>query len=154
MGKIIKRNGKEIKLLLNSDTKFKSSYGTTNRLEPNILYLKCSTWIKHLETVKDFNTNSIKLKDITKKCFNNEFVKLNKLFEQTYLFIPNIKQVMVNEDDLIHYSFEVTIKQKSPIFLKIGDLNNDINNLICEATKELENKTNHIFEFHLKKKIN
>ena len=47
MQEIIKRNLKEIKLEPVSNN-FKATYGTVNRLEPNVIYVKLFCWRKFI----------------------------------------------------------------------------------------------------------
>lgn len=150
MSEIIKRNLKEIKLEPTSKN-FKATYGTVNRLEPSVIYVKLFCWAQHTDDIHEYKTNVIELN-------KNVKTKVRKLLRDTGVlndlpfFNLNMKKVLFKENDSFHTSFEFTIRQKEPMYYDITEIKDIVENFVNKMIEYLELQNN--FEFTVNKKVN
>jgi hypothetical protein len=120
----MKRTNKEIELLLNESCE--TFYGTTNKLNPKIIYLTCKTWVEPNDE-KDYeqiiNKSIIKLK---KELFDK--ISHSNIFDKTFISNFEINTLSLKKNKKNFFNFEIYIKQKNKI-LPFNDLKSDITNL-------------------------
>lgn len=139
---------KEYKLIPKSEN-FKIVFGTTNRLNPVIIYTKLNTWIKYDGDIKDFNDNVNILNSNIRFKIKSE-LRSNRIFDDTFFFTPNIKKILLNTDNSFHGSFELTLKQNNPINNNINDLHSNIEDILNNVIAVMEK--NKYFKFSIAKK--
>lgn len=122
------RLGKEYKISHNDDN-FKIVFGTVNRLNPTVIYLKINFWAKHNGDYKEYSQNINSLNSSIKNRVKVE-IRNSKNFKDIFFYTPNIKKVISNnKENSFHVSLEVTLKQKEPILLDIKLLNEKLDSL-------------------------
>ena len=141
------RLSKEYKLTTISKN-FKSSFGTTNRIEPKVLYIKLFAWAKHTANMEDYALDVEQLIKKIKLKFK-EYAIENDIFDSQIYFNINMKKLIVKENETFHASFEFTIKQKDPINSNIIELRREIENITNNTITQIERSSN--FEFSIKK---
>ena len=144
----IKRNAREIKLALESGN-FKGSFGTMNKLEPSVIYIKLFTWLKHNDDIYNYPENMDILNKKIKLKFK-EYLSDSKLFTSKVFYNFDIKGVLVKCDEHFHGSFEFTIKQNEPILEDIEEFKWIIEGICNKLIYSMENSS--IFEFQFSKK--
>lgn len=147
MTDINSRLRKEFKIIPESKN-FKIAYGTINRLNPIVIYVKVNTWAKYKGDIKYYNDNIDKLNSIVKNTFKRE-LNNSKTFDTKYFYTPDIKKVLTNSENYFHICFEFTIKQKNVIINDIKQLSDEIKNISNHMISSIENNSN--FEFKEKK---
>lgn len=141
-----RRLSKEIKLNGVSD-KFKISYGTTNRIEPNVVYLKFNAWCEYVGDFKEYINNIeefiVFLKYNIKKNVFNEY----NIFTNDFIFnIDYAKTIKINKP--FHFNLEITLKQKNTE-KDIKLLKEEMERISTDTLSLLEANDN--FNFFLKK---
>lgn len=129
---------------LNIDSKnFKAIYGTINRIQPNVIYIKLNSWVKYEGDFKDYSSAASELNSKIRQVFKN---KLNnvKWAEKIFFFNPELKKIIVN-NNAFHASFEFTIKQISPITIDLKLVNEDILSISNEIISIIENNKKFVF---------
>jgi hypothetical protein len=122
------RLGKEYKISHNDDN-FKIIFGTVNRLNPIVVYLKINFWVKHNGEHKEYSQNINSLNSSIKNKIRTE-IRNSKNFKDTFFYTPNIKKVISNnKENPFHISLEITLKQKDPALLDIKLLNEKLESL-------------------------
>lgn len=139
---------KEYKIQTSSNN-FKCVYGTINRLNPSVIYIKLNTWVKFISDIKEYGENVNKLNMSVKTNIRQEIKKAEN-FTDLFFYTPNIKKVMTDKNNFFHACFEITLKQKEPIIYEISVLNDKIKTLTDNIIKIIENDIN--FEFNITKK--
>jgi len=143
-----KRNSREIKLDLESDN-FKGIFGSTNKYEPNVIYIKLTTWMNHTEPIYNYPSNMEQLNKKIKIKFG-EYVKDTNSFVSKVFYNLDTKTVLVKEDDCFHGSFEFTIKQVEPTEVDMEKIKPVIEKLCNKIINSMEISSN--FSFRLTKK--
>lgn len=115
MGVIKKRLNKEYKLTTNSK-KFKAKVGTTNRLEPYVIYIIIDTWGKHVDIEGDNDVIDELNKLVSIRMKKN--VRTLDGFDGIILYTPIIKKTFSGDNKSFHMRFEFTMRQKEPRELK------------------------------------
>ena len=111
MSVVRKRLNKEQKLTINSKN-FKAKLGTTNRLNPCVVYIIIDTWGKHINI--DGSNDVI---DDLNKLINVRMRKKIKMldgFDGVILYTPMIKKTFSGDGKSFHMRFEFTMRQKRP----------------------------------------
>ncbi len=144
----IKRNAREIKLELESPN-FKGSYGTMNKLEPSVIYIKLFTWLKHNDDIYNYPENIETLKKKIKLKFK-QYLSDSNLFTSKVFYNFDSKGVLVKANEHFHGSFEFTIKQTEPILEDIETIQCVIESICNKLINSMENSS--IFEFQFSKK--
>lgn len=133
----MKRTNKEIKLFLNELCE--TSYGTTNKNNPKVIYLACKTWVEPNEE-KDFekiiDKTIIKLK---KELFDK--ISYSSIFDKSFITNFEINTLSLKKNKKNFFNFEIYVKQKNNI-LPFDTLKSNvislfqplINNLILNLT--------------------
>jgi hypothetical protein len=127
---------------------FKVIFGTTNRINPSVIYVKINTWVKYTGIIKDYNENINALNSSTKISIKQQLKHVG-IFENAFFYTPEIKKVMFNNNNSFHACFEFTIKQKGELQMNILLLSKEIG-VICEKVGKTMEKSN-VFEFSSKK---
>lgn len=115
MGVIKKRLNKEHKLTTNSKN-FKAKVGTTNRLEPYVIYIIIDTWGKHVDIEGDSDVIDELNKLVSIRMKKN--VRTLDGFDGIILYTPIIKKTFSGDNKSFHMRFEFTMRQKEPRELK------------------------------------
>ena len=144
----IKRNAREIKLELESPN-FKGSYGTTNKSEPSVIFIKLFSWLKHDDDIYNYPENVENLKKKIKQKFR-EHISETDLFSPKTFYNFDTKGVLVKSDESFHGSFEFTIKQNEPIIENLDNIKLVIENICNKLIQSMENSS--IFGFQFAKK--
>lgn len=134
MGIVRKRLNKEQKLTTKSKN-FKAKVGTTNRLEPYVIYIIIDTWGKHIDVdgSNDVIDELNKLVSIRMK----KNVRTIDGFDSIVLYTPIIKKTFSGDDKSFHMRFEFTMRQKEPRALK--DIEEYTTHFTNEIIGEVEN---------------
>lgn len=139
MGVFRKRLNKEQKLTIKSKN-FKAKVGTTNRLEPYVIYIIIDTWGKHI----NIDGSNDVIDDLNKLINIRMRKKIRMLdgFDGIILYTPTIKKTFSGNDKSFHMRFEFTMRQKEARELKVVEphatlFTNAIINEV-EKFKELE----------------
>lgn len=138
---------KEYKLKTKSEN-FKCIFGTTNRINPAVVYIKINTWAKYVGDIKNYNNNVNNLNSVVRNKVKQELNAIDN-FTSSFFYTPNIKKILSNKENSFHVCFEITLKQRDPILHKINLLNDKIEiitNLLIDSIEE-----NYNFEFSKKK---
>jgi len=143
-----KRNAREIKLDLESDN-FKGSFGTLTKNEPNVVYIKLLTWMKHTDAIYEYPEHIEHLKKKIKIKFG-EYADGSRLFASKIFYNLESKTVLVTADDCFHGSFEFTIKQNEPIESDLDVLKPVIEKLCNKIINAME--VSAYFDFKYSKK--
>jgi len=138
---------KEYKLKT-TQSNFKIIFGTTNRINPSVIYIKLNTWVKYVGIIKDYNDNINYLNTSTKLAIKKQLKHLG-IFDNSFFYTPDLKKIMFNTENSFHGCFEFTIKQKGQSPTDIILLTKEIES-ICEQTIKAIEKNN-MFEFNPKK---
>lgn len=134
MGVIKKRLNKEYKLTTNSK-KFKAKVGTTNRLEPYVIYIIIDTWGKHVDVEGSSDVIDELNKMISIRMKKN--IRTLDGFDGIILYTPNIKKTFSGDNKSFHMRFEFTMRQKEPRELK--DIEEYTTHFTNEIIGEVEN---------------
>jgi hypothetical protein len=132
----------------NKSQNFKTTFGTTNRVLPSVIYLKMDTWVKYTGDIKDYNEKINSLNSNIRFNIKNE-IRNAVNFTDIYFYTPNIKKVMLNVKNPFHACFEITLKQKEPIIYEISLLEDKLK-IFSDNIINIIERTPH-FEFNIKK---
>lgn len=138
---------RECKLNVNSKN-FKCVYGTTNRLNPSVIYLKLNSWVKYDGDVKDYDLKINSLNYAVKNKIKKIIVE-NERFTSNYFYTPSIKKTINNNNNMFHICFEFTLKQKDLLELNINNLKMDLEDMSNSLIDVIEQENG--FSYTIKK---
>ena len=81
---------KEYKLKT-TQSNFKIIFGTTNRINPSVIYIKLNTWVKYVGIIKDYNDNINYLNTSTKLAIKKQLKHLCTKIIIRRLFLLSMK---------------------------------------------------------------
>ena len=123
---------------LNSEKKiehnfFKLKIGTTNKINPNVIYIEGRTFIKPLYEKDNYNPDIINIKRRFNRFLQN-YVNNSDIFSNKFILDFQVAQsgIAVNKRSFLSFQF----------FLKLKDIKNntesEIKNILDELIKEIE----------------
>jgi hypothetical protein len=113
---------------------FKIKIGTTNKIEPKVIYFEGRTFIQPLQDKDDYSLDITLIKRKFNKIIQN-FVNSNDLFSQKYILDFQVAQSGISTLKRSFVSFQFLLRQKNDNkILKLKDLKqkseNDIQNIL------------------------
>ena len=126
------RKNKEIKLNLND--KILTLYGTTNRLNPQIIYFSGKSWIQSDNEEKLNNQIENLFINFKKNIFNN--LSQSNFFDKNFISHLNVKISAIKQKTI--FDFEIYLKQKNKIN-KLPQLKNTVIDLFQPLINDLIN---------------
>lgn len=131
-----RRLTKELKLNINNNN-FKCILGTSNRLNPSVLYIKINAWCLYDSDIKNFKEDMIKLNSMVKNKFKEKLIS-SGLFKIDFIYTPEIKKTINTNKDTFYSKFEFTVKQREPITSDLKLIKFEIEKLIDIFLKDVE----------------
>jgi hypothetical protein len=149
MAENVVRLKKEYKLIPASDN-FKVTFGTINRINPKVIYIKINAWCKFNGDLNEYifsmNSLAFKSKQIVKNKINN-----TNVFDSKFFYSTELKKILLDTSKPFHACFEITLRQNDAILNDISLLTKDIENIVNELLEFLDK--NNLFEFSKNKKM-
>jgi hypothetical protein len=132
---------------LNSEKKiehnfFKLKIGTTNKINPNVIYIEGRTFIKPLYEKDNYNPDIINIKRRFNRFLQN-YVNNSDIFSNKFILDFQVAQSGIAVNKRSFLSFQFLLKQKNDNnILKLKDIKNntesEIKNILDELIKEIE----------------
>lgn len=129
----MKRLSKEIDL--NISDKFRVCYGTTNRIEPNVIYTEIKCWVgtnSDVDSELDIKFLCQKLK----KFLYDNILSINK-FDRKFIFDVDTSTSPQNKSQKHFLTISAFFKQKTPCEA-FNDLNQPLCNLLTQPLQTFE----------------
>lgn len=118
---------------------FKLKIGTTNKIEPKVVYVEGRTFIQPLQEKDDYSVDITSIKRNFNKIIQ-KFVNSNDLFSQKYILDFQVAQSGISTLKRSFLSFQFLLRQKNDNkILKLKDIKqkseNDIQNVLDDLIK-------------------
>lgn len=133
MSKTVRLNS-EIKI--NHDL-FTLKLGTTNKVNPQVIYIEGRTFISPLEEKETYEKDIRDFKTIIQRKLN-ELLRDNEYFYKNYILDFQIANSGVRVGKKSFLSFEFLLKQRKKDFLKLKDIKNLCLDFFLEVISSLE----------------
>lgn len=131
-----RRLSKELKLNITNNN-FKCVFGTSNRLNPSVLYIKINAWCLYDSNIKNFKEDISKLNSSVKNKFKQELIN-SGLLNNDFIYTPEIKKNITSIKDVFYSKFEFTVKQREPTITDLKLIKFEIEKLIDVVLKDVE----------------
>jgi hypothetical protein len=131
-----RRTTKEYNLKDDGHTKIKSKYGTLDKNNPEILYIRSRATITPVIKKKDFSENIISIKKHFEKNVKNIIYSSNN-FEDKYICSIEMSENGISFNKKSHVKYDIYVKPKNNKNLE--DYSNDIQTLTYQFNQTLAN---------------
>jgi hypothetical protein len=134
-----------------SNSTFKVKVGTTNKKNPETIYIELGTYVKPLEGMESFSDYFINF-DKKTKYFINSLNKNKNICEKDFILITDVADERINKGKKSYLDLQIFLKpKKKEIFKNIADniYNDYITDIILYIKNEL--KENNIECYKTKK---
>lgn len=131
--------------VINISNQFRSVYGTTNRLNPSVIYVEIKGWVDSCATNLEPNLDKRQIvydlcKNL-KKGLYEKIIDSNK-FERKFIFDINTSMNPQNKSKKHFLTIDLFVKQIKTS--RINELQNSIYEILSDPIKEFERSLNEI----------
>jgi hypothetical protein len=121
---------------------FKLKIGTTQKIDPKVIYFEGRTFIKPLQEKEEYGYDILNIKRKFNKIIQR-FIETNNLFSQKYILDIQVAKSGISMNKRSYLSFQCFLRQKdNNNILKLKDIKekteNAIQNVLNDSTSYIE----------------